>query len=104
MPGIQLKTQHLLISADIAAAVFGEAAQTYTVYYPQQKALLLAPMDDDIFPQVHKAQLQMLKNRNLQGDRSISLQEIIIDHELDETDRDLAYVFEPGMRMLKITL
>lgn len=104
MPGIQLKTQHLLIAADIAAEVFGEAAQTYTVYYPQQRALLLAPMDDEIFPKVHKAQLQMLKSRNLQGDKSISLQEIIIDHDIDETDRELEYVFQPGMSMLKITL
>jgi hypothetical protein len=104
MPGIQLKTQHLLIAADIAAEVFGAAAQAFTVYYPQQRALLLAPMDDEIFPQVHKAQLQMLKSRNLSGDKSMSLQEIIIDHDIDEADRELEYVFQPGMRMLKITL
>ena len=104
MGKIQLKTQHLLIAGDIAADIFGDAAQVYTVYYPQQRSLLLAPMDDEIFPAVHKAQLQMLKTRNLSGDKSISMQEIIIDHEIDDTDRDLEYMHQPGMRMLKVTI
>ncbi len=104
MGRIELKTQHLLISGNIATDVFGNAAQVYTVYYPQQHALLLAPMDDEIFPTIHKAQLQMLKSRNLQGDKSISLQEIIIDHEIEDTDRELIFMYQPGMRMLKVTL
>lgn len=104
MGTVQLRTRHLLISGDIANDVFGDATQVYTVYYPQQHSLLLAPMDDEIFTSVHKARLQMLKSRNLSGDKSISLQEIIIDHEIDDTDRDLVYLHQPGMRILKITL
>jgi hypothetical protein len=102
--GIKLRTQHLWIPGDIAEAVFGETPQVYTVYYPQQKALLLAPMDDDIFPTVHKGGLQMLKSRNLQGDKTISLQEIIIDNDIDDTDRELAFMHQPGMRILHVTL
>ncbi len=102
--GVKLKTQHLWISSDIAEATFGETAQVYVVYYPQQRALLLAPMDDELFPTIHKGGLQMLKNRNLQGDKTISLQEIIIDNDLDDTDRDLIFMHQPGMRMLHITL
>lgn len=102
--GIKLKTQHLWISSDIAEVAFGEVAQVYVVYYPQQRALLLAPMDEEIFPTIHKAALQMLKNRNLQGDKTISLQEIIIDNDIDDTDRDLVFMHQPGMKMLHITL
>lgn len=102
--GIKLKTQHLWISGDIAGSTFGETAQVYVVYYPAQKALLLAPMDEEIFPTIHKAALQMLKNRNLEGDKTISLQEIIIDNEIDDTDRDLIFMHQPGMRMLHVTL
>ena len=104
MSSIQLKSQHLLISGDIAADVFGDAAQVNTVYYPQMKALLLAPPDDEIFPKVHQVQMQMLKSRNLKGDKSIALQEILIDHDIDETDRELEFVYQPGMGMLKVTL
>ncbi len=80
--GIKLRTQHLWISGDIAGTVFGDLDKVYTVYYPQLHALLLAPMDDEIFPTIHKGDLQMLKTRNLEGDKTISLQEIIIDHDL----------------------
>lgn len=102
--GVKLRTQHLWISGDIASGAFGDAPQVYTVYYPQQKALLLAPMDDEIFPTIHKGGLQMLKNRNLEGDKTISLQEIIIDNDIDDTDRDLVFMHQPGMRMLHVTL
>ncbi len=61
-------------------------------------------MDDDIFPTVHKGGLQMLKSRNLQGDKTISLQEIIIDNDIDDTDRELAFIHQPGMRILHVTL
>ncbi len=90
--GVKLRTQHLWISGDIVDSALGETAQVYVIYYPQQRSLLLAPMDDDIFPTIHKAGLQMLKSRNLQGDKTISLQEIIIDNDIDDTERDLVYM------------
>jgi hypothetical protein len=99
----KLKTQHLWISADLAAAL-GNPSQVHVVYYPAQRSLLLAPQDDDIFPTLHKTALQMLKMRNLQGDRTISLQEIIIDHEIDDTDRDLAFNHQAGARLLQVFL
>jgi hypothetical protein len=102
--GVQLKTQHLWISADVAATAFGEVAQVYVIYYPKQQTLLLAPMHDEIFPTLHKAGLQMLKSRNLQGDKTISLQEIIIDNDIDDTDRALPYIHQPGVQMLHVTL
>ena len=102
--GIKLRTQHLWISGDIAGTVFGDIDKVYTVYYPQLHALLLAPMDDEIFPTIHKGDLQMLKTRNLEGDKTISLQEIIIDHDLHESDRDLVFMHQPGVRMLHVTL
>lgn len=101
---IKLKTQHLWISGPLAAAVFGDVAQVYVVYYPAQKSLLLAPMDDELFPTVHKAALQMLKTRNLQGDKTISLQELIIDHDIDETERSLPFIHQEGLRLLHVTL
>jgi hypothetical protein len=45
-----------------------------------------------------------LKSRNLQGDKTISLQEIIIDNDLDDTERDLVYMHQPGVRMLHVSL
>lgn len=104
MSQVKLKTQHLYLEASLAAAVFGDTVQVHTVYYPQQKSLLLAPKEDELFTKIHKTALQMLKTRNLQGDKSISLQELIIDHELDDTDRDLEFSHQEGIQLLQVKI
>lgn len=104
MSEIKLQNRHLFISGALAADAFGDVIQVYVVYYAQNHALLLAPIDDPLFPTMHKARMQMLKTRNLQGDRSISMEEILIDHDIDDTDRDLPYNYQPGLRMVHINL
>jgi hypothetical protein len=44
----------------------------------------------------------MLKEKNLQGDKSISIHEILIDQELDESDRELSFSEAEGI--IKINL
>lgn len=104
MSKVKLKSRHLWIAADLAAEAFGEVSHVYGVYYPQQHALILAPVDDPIFPTLHKAEQLFLKNRSLAGDKSTSLEEILIDHDLDDTDRDLTFMHQAGLRMLHIIL
>lgn len=101
---IKLKNSHLWIAAELAADALGEGAFVFGVYYPQQHALILAPVDDPVFPTIHKPEQLLVKNRNQAGDKSISVQEILIDHEIDDTDRDLVYMHQPGLKMLHITL
>lgn len=104
MSKIRLKAHHLYIESDLAKAVFGDAPQVYTVYYPSKKSLLLAPMNDEFFPKLHKAQLQMLKLRNLQGDKTVYVRAILIDNDLDEEDRDLEYDYTEGGQLLSVTI
>ena len=101
---VRLKNRHLIISVDAAANAFGDEAQVYFVYYPQGGMLLLAPMSDSTFKQAHDCGLIMLKTKNLAGDKSLSLEEILIDHELDPSDRDLAANGAPGLKMLQVLL
>lgn len=102
MSYVKLKNRHLLVAGALAEQVFGASAQAHVVYYAQHRSLLLAPMEDDLFPTLHKTGLQMLKTRNLQGDKSLSLEEILIDNEIDDADRDLVFQHHPGM--LHVTL
>jgi hypothetical protein len=46
----------------------------------------------------------MLKNRNLAGDKSLSLQEVIIDNNLDGSDRPLEFTTRPGLQLLQVKL
>ena len=96
--------QHLWLSASIAENAFANERQVYVVYYPKRKSLLLAPMADNAFKQLHECALVMLNDRNLAGDKSLSLQEIIFDNDLDATDRPLAFTGAPVLQMLQVTL
>lgn len=102
MSKVKLKTNHLYIEKELAEAAFGDVAQVYAVYYKAKNSLLLAPMNDEFFPKLHKAGLLMLKSRNLKGDKTISMYEIIIDNDLDDTDRDLVVEFTEGVKLLNV--
>ena len=46
----------------------------------------------------------MLKSRNLKGDKTVSMYEILIDNDLDDTDRDLEYEYTEGVKMLNVKI
>ncbi|MBU6342431.1 MAG: hypothetical protein KGS48_13125 [Bacteroidetes bacterium] len=101
---VKLQARHLWIDGSLAADLIGEAPCVYLVYYPERKALLLAPIDESYFTTVHKANQALVKLRNIKGDRSISLQELLIDHDIPDDDRPLPFLHQEGLRMLHITL
>ena len=102
--GVWLQRQHLWLSAEVAEQAFQNERQIYCVYYDNLGMLLLAPMSDTMFKQAHECSLVMLKDRNLKGDKTLSMQEIIIDNDLDDTDRSLEYTGAPGLKMLQVKL
>jgi hypothetical protein len=102
MSGIRLMNRHLTIDAAIAAALFPGAAHLNIVFYPNGKTLLMADAGDEIFKGLHKTSMQMLKDKNLKGDKSMSLEEILIDHDLDDSDRELGYKADAVMKILTV--
>lgn len=101
---VSLRRQHLILAAEIAQNAFGKERQVYAVYYDNLGMLLLAPMSDELFKQAHECSLLMLKDRSIAGDKSISLQELFLDHEIDHQDRALTYTSAPGLKMLQVQL
>ena len=65
---------------------------------------MAAPSGEDLFRTIHKGSQQMLKAKNAKGDRSISIQEILLDNDIDDHDRDLEYVVEEAVHILKVKL
>lgn len=101
---VRLQGEHLWLAAEVADGAFGNERQVYAVYYPNLKTLLLAPMSDLTFKQAHEVAMLFVKIRNQQGDRTISMQEIILDHDLDRSDRDLEFTLVPGLGILQVKL
>jgi hypothetical protein len=101
---ILLKASHLIIPHSIAQKAFGSSKNVYMVYYPQKNALMLAPTSDELFKSMHKAKQQMLKDKNLNGDKSVALHEILIDNQVNQEDKRLDYEFEASLGILNIKL
>ena len=101
---ISLKASHLVIAKEVAEAIFKGSSNAFVVYYPNRNTLMLAPVSDLVFKQLHKAGQHMLKDRNLKGDKTLALHEILIDHQLDEQDRDLDFEVQSALGILNIKL
>jgi len=99
---ISLSKAHIVIPASIADNLFAHANQVNWVYYPSQKMLLVAAADDESFKAVHKTAMSMLKFKNTQGDRSFSVQELILDHDMDQADRNLRFEKNEQLHILSI--
>jgi len=102
MSQIILANGHLVINVDVSNVFFGEASHVNLVYYAQRKTMLLATVEDELFKGLHKTVMLMLKLKNNRGDKSISIQEIIIDNDIDPTDRVLDFQADSIMKIISI--
>ncbi|AQG78928.1 hypothetical protein [Spirosoma montaniterrae] len=100
---LYLKNSNLLIEAALARDAFGNDAQVSLVYYPDRNALLVAGKSKAFFEKLHETHWVILKERNLLGDKLVSIRDILLDHDLDDTDRPLLYELK-NTGILSITL
>ena len=101
---IRLKASHLMIDQEIATEVFGNDFNVNMIYYAEKRTLMIAAKSDELFKKLHKAKPHMLKDRNLKGDKTIALHEILIDNEVNDIDRDLEYESQKGLGILNVKL
>ncbi|KPM49733.1 hypothetical protein [Jiulongibacter sediminis] len=88
---IQLKSGHLIFDHKLIKDVFSEEDQVNHVYYPERKSFLIAPASKTFFKKMHETKWSNLKLKNLQGDKSLFIRDLIIDHEINDEDRGLTY-------------
>lgn len=101
---VALHDGHLIIGCAIARQVFGNTFTALLTYYPQRHTLLLACVSDEAFKTIHKAQQGLLKVRNKRGDMALSIQAILVDHQIDDSNRTLPYELREGSGILIVTL
>jgi len=99
---LSLKSQHIIVLQPLVEKLLKTETHVLLKYDTTEKVLLMAPASKSEFKLAHKAAQHMLKDKNLKGDKSIAIHEILIDHELDDNDRTLLFYEEEGV--LKITL
>ena len=100
---VHLKNSYLLVEAAVAGVAFGGDWQVSAVYYPDRQTLLVAGKLKGFFEKLNKTSWLLLKDRNLLGDKSVNIRELLIDNDIDDTDRDLPYELK-NTGILSITL
>lgn len=101
---IELRASHLIIHPHIATNVFSNTFTAFVAYNKGNKTLLVSPNSNGWFVKLHGAAECILKEKNIQGTRSLGIRQILIDHDLDDADRSLSYELNAKRNFLKIEL
>ncbi|MDP1816074.1 MAG: hypothetical protein Q8K92_16615 [Leadbetterella sp.] len=88
---LSLKSGHLLFESELVTDLFGNEEQVNMVFYAERNTLLIAAQSKAFFAKLHKTNWTALKLRNPKGDKTIFLRDLLMDNDLDETDRILNY-------------
>ncbi|KAB8152627.1 hypothetical protein EZY14_012445 [Kordia sp. TARA_039_SRF] len=102
---VSLKSSHIYLNNELVKTVFGNIHYAYAVYNSNQKQLLITPVSSQWFVKMYESPAQfLLKDRNLKGDKTLAIREILIDNDLDTSDRNLEFELVEKTSLLKIIL
>lgn len=102
---LKLQAQHLWLSHELVAQYFSETEQVVVAFVDSGPHLLIAPAPAAVLVKVHpKASSRLLKLKNLKGDRTISVHDFFIDHDLAGDDKPLHYDYVEKLDALKVSL
>ena len=101
---VYLEASHICIKKQVAEKIFGPETVVLSVFYAKDNSFMVAPATEELFKTIHKVSQQMLKMKNASGDRSISIQELFLDNDIEETNRNLEFEIEEKLHILKVKL
>ena len=101
---VALRSSHIYLDNALVASVFGEVNFAYVTYVEKQGKILITPVTSQWFVKMYKPTQFLLKSRNLKGDKTLAIREILIDNDLDVTDRDLEYEVIEKTNLIKVNM
>lgn len=99
---VLFKNAHIILNKELVAELFASESYVQVIYYESNKTLMIARDSDDMFRSFHKAKRELLKDKNMHGDKSVNIREMVIDYELDETERSLSCFPDKSMHVLNV--
>ncbi len=99
-----LRSSHLVLHQDIVRALFKDDKTIYMIYYPNKRALMVAPYFNELFRTIHKAKQYMMKEVANNVENAIPLHGILLDNEIDANNRVLTYNADVDMNILTVEL
>ena len=104
MSKIILKSSHIYLENDLVERIFENIHYAYVKYLKDQKRLLITPVSSQWFVKMYEPTQFLLKSRNLKGDKTLAIREILIDNDLETIDRDLEFKIIEKTRLIKIKM
>ncbi len=101
---VSLQNGHIVVSKNLVDQVLDNCDRAGWVYYANRNIMMLASSADDLFKSIHQSKISLFKHRNEQGDRSLSIQELLLDHEIDGKNRELKFRADEILKVLTIYL
>lgn len=102
--GVSLKSSHIYLDSELVALIFQNISYAYVTYQTEQKRLLITPVSSQWFVKMYKPTQFLLKSRNLKGGRTLAIREILIDNDLDMTDRSLDFEIVKKTNLIKVLM
>ncbi len=104
MTKISLKSSHIYLENELVEAIFENIHYAYIKYLKDQNRLLITPVSSQWFVKMYEPTQFLLKSRNLKGDKTLAIREILIDNDLDTNDRYLDFEIIEKTKLIKIKL
>ncbi len=104
MTKIALRSSHIYLDNELVETVFQSIHYAYVAYLKDKKRLLITPVSSQWFVKVYAPTQFLLKSRNLKGDRTLAIREILIDNDVDTSDRNLEFEIIAKTNLIKVSL
>lgn len=101
---VSLKSSHIYLDSELVETVFQNIHYAYVTYVKAQKRLLITPVSSLWFVKMYEPTQFLLKARNLKGDRTLAIREILIDNDLEMADRTLDFEVIEKTNLIKVNL
>jgi len=101
---VTLRASHIYLESALVACVFGDINFAYVTYVEEQGNILITPVTSQWFVKMYKPTQFLLKSRNLKGDKTLAIREILIDNDLDMEDRNLEYEVIEKTNLIKVSI
>ena len=101
---VALKASHIQLDNSIVNTVFQNIHYAYVTYVEAQHRLLITPVSSQWFVKMYEPTQFLLKDKNLKGDKSIAVREILIDNDIEQQDRELNFEIIEKTNLIKIQL
>jgi len=102
MSKVTLKSSHIYLEVDMVTSIFENIHYAYVTYVKDQKKILITPVTSQWFVKMFEPTQFLLKSRNLKGDRTLAIREILLDNDLDTSDRELKFEIIEKTKLIKV--